>query len=110
MSESPAANQKALSSSPTRGAKQSDDELSGLLVNGAAAWTCWKWPILREGGSLKLARTAGGCDRHAEGTKTVTSSGCPASPLLPVGTPFGCLIRPIGADCILLMHDDGRGM
>ena len=34
---------------PVWGAKLSDNELSALLVNGATARTCWKWPILREG-------------------------------------------------------------
>src|ERR1022692_4281827 len=42
-------NQQVGSSNPVWGAKLSDNELSALLVNGATARTCWKWPILREG-------------------------------------------------------------
>src|ERR1039458_6940517 len=37
---------------------ESDDELSGLLVDGAAAWTCWKWPILRKASLSSFARAA----------------------------------------------------
>ena len=48
MSESPAANQKALSSSPTRGARFIQRELLCLPVNREAADMFAKWPILAE--------------------------------------------------------------
>jgi hypothetical protein len=49
-----AVNQKALYSNPVWGAKLSDNELSALLVNGATARTCWKWPMLRERASQRF--------------------------------------------------------